>query len=138
MCHMLGVTCHMLCVTCPVPCVTCFVLTFTCHQRQQPQQETLPLLTLLLCTVCQKIIKKSFNTKMSRGRPILAIRSSLQSTGKWGFCNTQTFTKTIHKHHNLKRESTQWGLFSENFNCSTLTKTMVPLTSKLQCPRFRL
>ena len=31
--------------------VLCYMSTVTCHQCQQPQQQTLPLLTPLLCTV---------------------------------------------------------------------------------------
>ena len=59
-CHVACVMCHVSCVMCHVSHVTCHVSPVTCHMppvpchlslSQQPQPQTLPLLTLPLCTV---------------------------------------------------------------------------------------
>ena len=42
---------HLSHVMCHVSHVSCHLSPVTCHQHQQPQQQTLPLLTPPLCTV---------------------------------------------------------------------------------------
>ena len=60
MCHVSCVRCHISGVTCHMSHVTCHLSPATCHLSlsQQPQPQTLPLLTLPLCTVGKNEILK--------------------------------------------------------------------------------
>ena len=51
MCHMSHVTCHVPCVMFHLSPVFYHPTPVTCHQRQQQQPQTLPLLTPPLCRV---------------------------------------------------------------------------------------
>ena len=72
--HVSGVTCQVSDVMCQMPCVMCHFSHVMCRvshvtcQRQQPQPETLPLLTPPLCTVgwFAKTQKPKLNSKTQK------------------------------------------------------------------------
>ena len=88
-------------------CVMCHLSPVTCHQRQQRQPQTLPLLTSPLCTVLVHQDRTQKNLKIKNPnnhlnplktrllvKPMLAIHSlirGLQSTEKRGFHEETTY-----------------------------------------------
>ena len=128
------VTCYVSHVTCHVSCVACHISPVTCHWRQQPQPQTLPLLTPPLRTVGwfaktnkpKQISEQPKNQnwkktkKNSRGMLILAIRSLTRSIilkpfGRWdrrtprllewiGLGRIQWKSERLQKGHNQSEE----------------------------------
>ena len=106
MCHLSCVMCHVSCVMCHVSYVACRVSSVTCHLSQtqtatatDPPPANSPFVQSRLVHKDPQIQKNIENKKniwnekilkMSRGMPILAIRSlsrSLQFTKKRVFCD---------------------------------------------------
>ena len=130
-------------VTCHVSCVTCCVLPVTCHSRQQPQWQTLPLLTPPLFTAGwfaktqkpDKLIKNA-NKSLKQQEP-----ADAYCFGWRGIFSPKKFTQIICYSHGLHnfintdspphtRNIFQFYLVLQvlMFDCSVLTKT-TPMTS---------